>query len=772
MGGHLRLSGTAPLAFVLLGCSPERAATGRPGARVEEAAYVGREACRPCHEKEDAAWRGSHHDLAMQPATAQSVLGDFSGVTFAYEGVTSTFFKKDGRFYVRTDGADGALHEYEIAYTFGVTPLQQYLVAFPGGRYQALSICWDTRPMSEGGQRWFHLYPDEKISFRDPLHWTGPYQNWNFMCAECHSTNVRKGYRSEEDRYETTFSEIDVSCEACHGPGSAHVAFEKAVEAGRARHGDKSGLLESLQDPAQDADWEIDLRRGVAKRGVPRTSWAELETCARCHARRSLTSETYVPGRPLVDTHRPALLTEALYHADGQIQDEVYEYGSFLQSRMQQAGVTCSDCHDPHDLRVRVSPDGVCAACHLQERFAARSHHFHAPGSKGASCVECHMASRRYMVVDPRRDHSFRVPRPDLSAALGTPNACSLCHRDRPAEWAAAAAAKWWPDLARRAHWTEAIEAGRRGLPGAAGRLAALARDQQLPGIVRATAVSLLGRRVTVETLPVLDEAFADGDPLVRLAGLEVASVLPAADRLRLVVPLLKDPLRTIRVDAARALAASADALGPTDRAAFDSALLEWKTAQAANADRAEGRANLCGLQAERGDMAAALRECRAATRLNPWFAPGFVTLAEVLRRAGREAEAERALHEGLVASPRSAELHHALGLSLARQKRMEEALESLRSAAELGEADPRNAYVYAVALHDAGRAEEALAVLRRAVGRHPGDPEILVALVTFLRDRGDLARARSYADKLLALDPADARARSLARDLSRSPGR
>jgi Flp pilus assembly protein TadD len=483
-------------------------------------------------------------------------------------------------------------------------------------------------------------------------------------------------------------------------------------------------------------------------------------------------SEDYVPGRPLLDTHRPALLTEALYHADGQIEDEVYEYGSFLQSRMYRAGVTCSDCHDPHDLRVRVSPDGVCGGCHLQEKFAARSHHFHAPGSKGASCVECHMPSRPYMVVDPRRDHSFRVPRPDLSLALGTPNACRRCHRDRSVKWAAAAAVRWWPDLAGRAQWAEAIDAGRRGLPGAASRLAELARDKERPGIVRATAVSLLGRRLTVSTLPALERALADGDPLVRMAGLEAVPLLPPAERLRLASPLLRDPLRTVRVDAARALAASADALPPAERTAFDSALGEWEKAQAANAERAEGRANLCGFHAERGDLVAAERECRTATRLNRWFAPGFVSLAEVLRQAGREAEAERTLREGLAASPQSAELHHALGLSLARQKRMGESLESLRRATDLGASDPRNAYVYAVALHDAGRADEALAVLRKAHASHPGDPELLIALVTFLRDRGDVAQARSYAEKLVTLDPGDTRGRALLRELSRPPGR
>ena len=162
------------------------------------AAFVGRAVCEKCHAEETRRWRGSHHDLAMQEASEQTVVGNFENASFTHFGVTSMFFRRDGKFFVRTDGPDGRLTEYPIAYTFGIFPLQQYLIAFPGGRYQALNVCWDTRPAKQGGQRWFHLYPKEEVAHGDPLHWTGPYQNWNFMCAECHSTNVTKGYHPDE----------------------------------------------------------------------------------------------------------------------------------------------------------------------------------------------------------------------------------------------------------------------------------------------------------------------------------------------------------------------------------------------------------------------------------------------------------------------------------------------------------------------------------------------------------------------------------------------
>ena len=390
-----------------------------PGAPREPAipAFVGGDACVRCHRVQSNYWSGSHHDLAMQEVSDFTVLGDFNDMTFTYAGMTSTFFKRDGRFFVRTDGPDGELTEYPIAYTFGAVPLQQYLVEFPGGRLQVLSICWDTRPAAQGGQRWFHLYPDEKIDHNDELHWTGRQQNWNYMCAECHSTHVVKGYLEAEDRYETTWSELDVSCEACHGPGSAHVAWAREREKRKGQEevldspaaaGDME-LAVRFKDP-QEVHWAIDLETGTAKRSVPRESHFEVETCGRCHARRSPIDEEYRYGRPLLDTHRVALLDEALYYPDGQILEEVYVYGSFLQSRMYAAGVTCSDCHDPHSGGLYAEGNGLCARCHAPHRFDTPEHHFHKAESTGALCVECHMPVRSYMVVDPRHDHSLRIP--------------------------------------------------------------------------------------------------------------------------------------------------------------------------------------------------------------------------------------------------------------------------------------------------------------------------------------------------------------------------
>ena len=307
-----------------------------------EAAFVGSTQCASCHEGSYKAWKGSHHALAMQHASEQAVLGDFSGAKLRYAGVESTFFRRDGKFFVRTDGPDGKLADFEVKYAFGVDPLQQYLVEFPGGRLQALSIAWDARPKASGGQRWFHLYPKEKIDFRDELHWTKRSQNWNFMCADCHSTNLRKGYDAATDQFKSTWSEISVGCEACHGPGSAHVEWAKAKGSDPAK-----GLTVAL-DERRGITWKLDPATGNAVRSAERRSERELEVCAQCHARRAQIAEGYRAGNRFLDHYRPALLSPGLYHADGQQRDEVYVWGSFLQSKMYRQGVTCSDCHEPH----------------------------------------------------------------------------------------------------------------------------------------------------------------------------------------------------------------------------------------------------------------------------------------------------------------------------------------------------------------------------------------------------------------------------------------
>jgi predicted CXXCH cytochrome family protein len=729
------------------------------------ATFVGSRQCASCHAGAYQAWQGSHHALAMQPATASSVLGDFSGAQLSHSGITTRFLREGERFLVRTDGPDGAERTYPVAYTFGVAPLQQYLIEMHGGRLQALGIAWDSRPRDQGGQRWFHLYPDQRLPAGDRLHWTGRDQTWNSMCADCHSTGLRRSFDVATNTYATTWAEVNVACESCHGPGSRHVAWAGTASPDHAPD-PRMGLAAWLR-PTDGGIWQMDPGTGIARRTRPLVS-GELDACAGCHARRKMIVEDPAVGPPFLDRAIPSLLEPGLYHPDGQIDGEVFEYGSFLQSRMHRAGVTCSDCHEPHGLTLRAQGSAVCAQCHAPAQFDTASHHHHAPAGAGGQCTACHMDTRVYMGVDRRHDHSFRVPRPDLTVAIGVPNACTSCHADRPAAWAAEAVAAWYPGGRQtRPHFGLALAAGRAGASDAERRLSALIRDREQSGIARATALALLSRFFSSASVGPLRAAVNDADPLVRMAAPRAVPGEGGGNLLPVLMPLLTDRYRAVRVEAARALAGIDPLRLPEPhRGALTTAMQALLAAEQVDADRPETQVNLGVLALRRRDLAAAEAAYRKALRLDPGFVPGFVNLADLERLRGRDAEGLALLRQALALEPDNPTVRHALGLARVRQRDLPAALAELRRAAELAPDNARYAYVHAVALHGTGVTAEALALLERTHLRHPADRDTLMALVAFSRDAGDIARALVHAQALVALDPANPEAVRMLRDL------
>lgn len=554
------------------------------------AAYVGSPSCAQCHAAESQAWQASQHAVAMQHATASTVLGDFNDASYDFQGVESRFFQREGKYYIQTDGPDGTLADFEVRFTFGIAPLQQYLVQLPGGRLQAVALTWDARPREEGGQRWFRQYPTEPLDHTDELHWTRRSQNWNFMCADCHSTRVSKGYDAADDSFRTTYAEIAVGCEACHGPGSAHVQW--------ARHKDSK--------PGKGLTVQLDERRGVSwardSAGKPvrsklRQTEREIEVCAQCHSRRAQIAEGYRPGQPFLDHYLPSLLTPTLYHVDGQQQDEVFIWGSWMQSRMHAAGVTCSDCHDPHTQQLRAPGNAVCAQCHDAPRYDVAAHHRHPPGTAGAQCANCHMPQNTYMVVDRRRDHSMRVPRPDQSVALGVPNACNSCHTDRAAKWAAQAVHDWLGrDAAGYQTFAADFHAAESGEPSALDRLAGIAGDAAQPAVVRGSALARLAGSGQF-TRDFAQRMSQDANPLVRLATVQLADVMPAETRAAVLGPLLGDATRAVRIEAARSLAGGQDRLPQELLPRWEAASQEYVATLQYNADRPESRVALGGFQ-------------------------------------------------------------------------------------------------------------------------------------------------------------------------------
>ena len=660
------------------------------------AEFVGSTSCQACHEPEYEAWRGSDHELAMQIASPATVLGNFDNVEFDYFGEKSLFLNDDNGFVVRTANAKAAIEDFPIVYTFGVDPLQQYLVEFPGGRLQALPFLWDARGKDRGGQRWLHLYPDENVAPGDILHWTGAQQNWNYMCAECHSTDVVMAYNSTSDSFDTTYSEISVGCEACHGPGSIHVA---QAERGGFENS-RRGLVIDLDDQGR-AVWSINPQTGIAARSEPQMqATRQPEACGRCHARRGIITDDYEYGRPLADSHRLALLDENLYFADGQILDEVYVYGSFLQSRMYRAGVTCSNCHNAHslDLITGDDPNQVCAQCHLPSKFSTTDHTGHANATVG--CVDCHMTARTYMVIDDRRDHSFRVPRPDLTNSTGAPNACNGCHGDKSAEWATQAIVDWHGETVRP-EFATALAAGRSGDANA--QLIDAFGRSTTPGIARATALSLLGSSIGEAEAQAVNIGLRDPDPLVRMAALRIHRFLPPEFRLRSGFELLGDEVRAVRLEAALAYAELRDELSAAATQDFWQAADEYRKSQNIILNRPEAHVSLADFEVAFGNFEPAFKYYERALEIEPRYALARLNMADALRQIGDDARGRQVLEQGIQRDPTVGALHHSLGLLLVRTGERDAALAELREAVRLDPGNQRFTYVLEIAESELG---------------------------------------------------------------------
>lgn len=494
----------------------------------------------------------------------------------------------------------------------------------------------------------------------------------------------------------------------------------------------------------------------------------QQELCARCHSRRGQFWEDYEFGKPLLNTHRLALLTPDLYYADGQIKDEVFEHGSFLQSRMQAKGVSCSDCHEPHSAKLRAAGGKVCLQCHLATRYESPRHHFHPAGSPGADCLACHAPTTTYMVVHPRHDHSFRIPRPDLSVKLGVPNACNRCHQDQSAQWAADQVRTWYGKVpVGHQQFAEALHAGSLNAPGARELLLALVKNPEQPPIARASGVVLLGQRLNPAAFEALRPLLTETDPLLRSTAARALEALPPELKARQLLSLLDDPVRQVRIDAARTLAAvPSEMLTGNQRQAVQRGGVEYIKSEQTNAERPESYLNIGLIHIDQGQFEPAEAAYLAALELEPTFTQAAVNLADLYRLQGRDADGEKTLRQALTLDPQSAAAHHALGLLLIRQKRLLEALAALAEAARLGSDNARYGYVYAVALNGVGQSQPAIQTLETVLAKHPNDRDTLMALAAFQRGAGNLDAARTYARRLAALEPDNPEVRVLLRQV------
>lgn len=713
--------------------------------------FIGSEQCGSCHQQQYQDWRSSHHDQAMMEANSQSVLGDFNQSSFSLNGITSTFFKKGSEFWVNTDGTDGILQDYKIAYTFGITPLQQYLIAFDDGRYQALSIAWDSRSKAEGGQRWFHLYPDV-TGHKDVLHWTRQLQNWNSHCAECHSTQLQKNYDQHSNSYQTTWSEINVACEACHGAGRQHVAWVNSKDP---KKPDNKGLLTDIRSHGH---WQrLPAQATANKFGTnPTHGDQQINSCASCHARRT-TIDTVdnknFRGKELLDTHIPLLIEEPFYHVDGQILDEVYVYGSFIQSKMHQQGVVCSDCHNPHSLELKAPNNQLCAQCHNPSVFDNPTHHHHNNTSEGAQCVNCHMPETTYMTIDPRRDHSLRIPRPDLSATLTVPNACNQCHTDKDNDWALKHFKTWYPSRIDQPSFAPLFDAAQRRTAQALPQLSTLINDESIPVMVRASGLQLLRNYPNQYAVNTALIQLESTNATLRLAAIKVVELLPVQQRLHYLWPSLNDPVKAIRMEAARLLASTlvdrTIVLQPPQQQAIQKAVDEYIASLQQNADTPAGQMQFGALYQSLNQLDLAESAYQHARLIEPFYLPAIINQADLYRAKGQDQLAVPLLKQALSIEPKNAAANYAMGLLMIRLKQLDSAVDYLEIAATQTPEIARYNYVYAVALFENGKQALAISTLKKALQNSPNNQEIIRALAAYLTMMGRIEEARQYSVQL-----------------------
>ncbi len=724
-------------------------ATGNPSEPAEfeflsDEIFVGENTCRECHAEQFEAWQGSHHDLAMQEANESTVLGDFADKTYTTpEGMKTRFYRVGDEFWVNTEGGDGEYHDCKILYTFGVTPLQQYIIEFPKGKYQCLSTAWDSVE-----KKWFDLYPGLHVIHSEWLHQSKGALNWNTMCADCHSTNVRKNFIERADSFHTQYSIINVSCEACHGPGKRHVE--------NARKGEGSY--------AYSEDEQLMLTTNISPK-------VQVDQCARCHARREQMTLSYNFNGTFVDHYFPQLLTQGMYHADGQILDEVYVYGSFIQSKMYMNNVKCTDCHDAHSMELKFIGNKLCQQCHVPEKFDTPQHTFHQPDTEGSQCVNCHMTGNTYMVNDYRRDHSFRIPRPDLSIKYQTPNACIQCHTDQTNEWAWENYKKWY-GTRDSIHHTDILAEGREGHASSIHNLLQLSSDSHSPPIVRATAIHYLGNMGNEQASMSIVKYLKDEEPLVRGATLDALNPYQVpAQFLNDIYPLLSDEKRSIRIKAFNSLVGlPLNQIPQQYHSDYKMAKVEFLDYLEATADFSGGQANKALYYERIGDVDNAIRAYSKALEIDDHNNRVRNNLANLYYQKGELDKAEKAFRKIIEQEPEYGYTYYSLGLLLAEKGKYSQAIPVLETGIEKMPENMRAYYNLGLIYQNTGELDKAEKIFLNGLKKDPQNESILYALVFYYGNQlKDMSQAKYYAQQLVEYYPNNQEYRQMLQNLSQS---
>ena len=702
--------------------------------------------CRRCHEAIFQSWSDSHHARAHRPVDAAIDAEAFTASpAFSLHGVDYRLGWQDGHPTFSEQRPGAAPERFTADFVLGYTPLRQFVVPVGNGRYQLTELAFDP-----ARKDWFNVFADERRQPGEWGHWSGRGMNWNSMCAHCHFTGFHKNYDAQTDRYASSWREHGVGCAQCHSDLPANHAILKRDGAEPARGGSAvaAAALPAAMTPAQLS--------AIRQR--------QQESCAPCHARNELLSGEVKPGGRYTDNYRLTLPTDpAQFYPDGQMRDEVFNYTSLLTSRMGgKAGVTCLDCHDPHSGHTRLPAENnaLCLQCHAapgrQGAIAIEplAHSHHAAGSTGNQCVSCHMPMTTYMQRDPRHDHGFLKPDPLLTKELGIPNACARCHTDQTVDWAIARTDEWYGAKmeSRQRERTRAVAAAQAGAPDGATMLLAQLAGEEVPAW-RATLLSL-ARSYGSEprVLDAARRALTDADPLVRSTAVQL---LGAVDSERAALtPLLRDPARLVRLDAAW-LHSERLADNSPERKELDAYL-------ASAADQPGGRVRIAQDLLNRGRAADAEPIVRLATQWDPNSGGVHEMLGLVLHALGRPAEAAGSLWRASQLSPHDAAVSFNAALAFAEARKLADAELALRETIRRAPRHDRAWYNLGLLLAQTGRADPALEAMQQAETIAPQVADYPYARATLLWQRGDRNGARVAAQQALRIDPAHAGARGL----------
>lgn len=685
--------------------------------------------CKQCHKKQFENWYISDHFKAMAKADNKSVLGNFNNQTISFHNIRNRLFIKNKQYFINTLNENKKYQDYKISYTFGHYPLQQYLIETKKGHLQALNIAWDSREKSEGGQRWFHLQK-EINGTKDIFFWTRHFQNANSRCIQCHTTNYSKNYNRETKTYNSSWSDINISCEACHIDVKKHLSLAK-------KNKFSNFQKDSLSHTVKKATWIFKKDKNSAIIANPNFNILQnqkniINICGTCHSRRENISK-FKTNEDFYDNFKLKMLEKNLYEIDGQILDEVFVLGSFLQSKMYKKGVSCTNCHEPHSQKLYFEGNNLCLQCHKKNIFDVKTHHNHKKNSIGSKCINCHMPQKKYMGVDFRADHSFSIPRPDLSILYNTSNACTNCHKNKSNLWAKKSLKNFLKkqnkNLSNKKDTYTKINKMLQNNNFSALNYFLTEEINSLAKIQIATLYEQLKKFPINNTYNILSKDLKNKNILIKLSAISALEYAPPKIKISLLFPLKDDKNLSVRNKITQVLSSSFDFMNKEQKQIFKKLTKELIKTLEYNSDSPIYLTNLANLYINLKNFNQAKKLLKEALEIEANYLPANLNLADIYRIQGLEKKVFNTLKKTLTFAKDYSIVYYSIALHYLRINKVSQAIKYLKISISKKDANALNFYVYALALLKNNQIEKAKEILTKSLEKWPKAQNNLILL-------------------------------------------